>query len=212
MSSTLLLIVVFVVILGAVGALFSVFLKPSPVSYDDPGEPKPDLSIPEAIDKLLRAASAGKVEVIGQMLKVAPIDSAAKDGKTALHLATEHFHDAAVRSLLEWKADPDARDREGQTALHLICGSTISPKSNNRSARIMGLLIDAKADINAKNNRGQTPVYLAVRHARAELATMLLRAGADPNVQCIEGYNAMFWARQSPRLDLPQLLEKFGGK
>lgn len=212
MFSTLLLVVVVAGILGAVGALFSVFLKPAPVSYDDPKDRKPDLSIPEAIDKLLRAASAGKVDVIQQMLKIAPIDSAAKDGKTALHLATEHFHDAAVRNLLERKADPDARDREGQTALHLICGSTISPKSNNRAARILGLLIDAKADINAKNTRGQTPVYLAIRHARAELATMLLRAGADPNVQCIEGYTAMFWAKQSPRLDLPELLEKYGGK
>ena len=45
------------------------------------------------------------------------------------------------------------------------------------------LLIDNHAEVNAVNNRGQTPLHVAAKHGHEALIGPLLSAGADAKLQ-----------------------------
>ena len=50
---------------------------------------------------------------------------------------------------------------------------------HGRSLPIIRLLVDAGGDVNARDDRGVTPLGYAVRHGRSDIATLLRGAGAD---------------------------------
>ena len=99
-----------------------------------------------------------------------------------------------VQNLLQQDGvDVNARDRHGNTALHL---------TNNIS--IVSLLINAGADPNLQNEDGDTPLhmsfvldqvmfkkFLSDHRKFLELVTVLLEAGASPNLQNKHGYNIL---------------------
>ena len=98
----------------------------------------------EADERLFRAARHGDLSGIEQSLgegatvsDVSPID-----GKTALFRAAILGQPAAVRLLLERGADPEAHDREGQTALETVQAARAEEK-NTAAARNL----DAVAEI-----------------------------------------------------------------
>ncbi len=47
---------------------------------------------------------------------------------------------------------------------------------------IVELLIAAKADVNAQNYRGTTSLHVAAAMGQTEIASVLLKNGANPNV------------------------------
>ena len=80
---------------------------------------------------------------------------------------------AAVRALLAEGADVNAPQGDGMTALHWA--------SHNGDASLVGILIDAGADVGAGTRIGQyTPLHLAAQGGAGEVVEMLLGAGADP--------------------------------
>jgi hypothetical protein len=91
--------------------------------------------------------------------------------KTRLILAACKGDLARVRELCDWRADVEARDRHGLTALHWVCAG---------SADCARELINRKADLNATSNSGFTPLMAACVSWRVDTATLLLTAGADP--------------------------------
>ena len=88
----------------------------------------------------------------------------------------------------------------------------------NRNTEIAEILIDAGADVNEKHPwdamEGSTPLIWAARFAsRANLAAMeaLLEAGADPNIQDVNGMTALDWARTPPgHAEMVELLRRYG--
>ncbi len=87
--------------------------------------------------------------------------------------AAKYRDRAAVRALLDQKADVNARQGDGATAL--------SWAAHWNDAETASLLIRAGADVNASNDYGVTPLSLACTKANAALVRMLLDAGANPN-------------------------------
>ena len=70
---------------------------------------------------------------------------------------------------------PRGRRTSGVTPLHLAATAG--------RPRVVAALLDAKADINAKENEwGQTPLIFAASQDRVEAVKLLLARGADPNV------------------------------
>lgn len=97
-------------------------------------------------------------------------------GNTALHLAARHGSLECLDHLLDQDAiDLDARNRmEGDTALHLAV-RLASRGDEGAALEIVEFLIDAGADTQVKNRRGDTPLDL-VPEDQQSLKDALLKA------------------------------------
>mgnify|MGYP001006326205 CR=1 FL=1 len=95
-------------------------------------------------------------------------------GRTPLMLACAFKH--AIKSaalLLDHGADPNARDRYGDTPLH-----TAVSMDNHEAVK---LLISRKASATAKNSRGDTPFHTAVRIENSKSLDLLIKARTGIN-------------------------------
>jgi ankyrin repeat protein len=127
---------------------------------------------------------------------------------------------AALRSLLKQKADVNAVQVDGATALHwavyrddveavdLLVGGGAKVDVKNRegitplhmaslygNAKIMTRLLKAGADPKQRGPAGETMVMLAARNGNPEAITVLIAAGADVNArEPIRGTTALMWA------------------
>jgi len=80
---------------------------------------------------------------------------------------------AAIKTLLAQKANVNAAQADGATALHWAV--------NWDDAALVDQLIKAGADVNATNRLGASPMYLACVNGSPAVIERLLSAGADPN-------------------------------
>ena len=77
---------------------------------------------------------------------------------------------AAVRALVQKRADVKAADVDGTTALHWAIRADDQPTA--------ALLVSAGSDVNAANRYGVTPLSIAARNGNAALLRLLIDAGA----------------------------------
>jgi ankyrin repeat protein len=103
--------------------------------------------------------------------------------------AAENNDADAVRVLVEEKADVNAPQADGMTALHW---ATYHDDLNQ-----VKLLIEAGADAAAANRYGVTPLALASTNGNPEIVELLLEAGADPNSALAGGETALMTASRT---------------
>jgi ankyrin repeat protein len=133
--------------------------------------------------------------------------------------AAKSDDNAAIRSLLQKKADPNAAEADGTTALHwaayrddlesadllLKAGAKANAAndlgatplwnaSQNGSAAMVKRLLDAGANPSAALLSGETPVMVASRSGYPEVVELLLDKGGDPNAHGTRGQTALMWA------------------
>ena len=107
------------------------------------------------------------------VLAVALLTGAAAPDDKELLDATKRGDVAAVRSLLNEGADPNAAQGDGLSALHLA--------AQGGNLEIVEVLLTAGAEIGAKTRIGDyTPLHLASWGAHASAVSVLIEAGADP--------------------------------
>ena len=107
---------------------------------------------------------------------------AAANSDLRLVEAVEKGDQAAVRSLLQQRADVNAPQADGSTALAWA--------AHRDDLETADLLIRAGANVNAPNDYGVTPLSLACTNRNATLVEKLLKAGANPN--------AAMWTGETP--------------
>jgi len=73
-------------------------------------------------------------------------------------------------------------------------------------------LLRAGAALERRDERGRTPLMLAVIEGRGDVVRMLLAAGADANALDQDGLSPLERAREAQRSDLERLLEASGGR
>ena len=73
-------------------------------------------------------------------------------------------------------------------------------------------LIAAGADVNAKNNNGETALMWASYKGHAEVVEALLAARADVNAKTDDGETALMLASDMGHADVVKLLRQAGGK
>ena len=113
-------------------------------------------------------------------------------GDTALHIVIRRRDVPWLGFLLQNSADPNVRDRAGNTPLLLASVSGFA-----EGVRIL-LLVKAQPDI--RNNSGETPLIKAVQARDMGIAKQLLDAGADPDISdSAAGYSARDYALQDAR-------------
>ena len=71
-----------------------------------------------------------------------------------------------------------ARDLEGATALHLVGANPERNWSINDLDRVVKMLVDGGADINALNERGETPLTVARINGNVRIVELLAKFGA----------------------------------
>jgi ankyrin repeat protein len=143
----------------------------------------------------------------------------------------------AVRSLLQKKADVNAPQVDGTTALHwavraddletadllLRAGANVSAANRelvtpmrlatvNGSAAMIERLIKAGANPNGSLSKfGDTALMLAARTGKVDAVKLLLDSGADVNaVETWGGTTALMWAASERHLDVVKLLIAHG--
>ena len=105
---------------------------------------------------------------------------------------------AALRTLLDQKADVNAPQTDGATAIQWA--------AYRDDLEMASLLISAGANVKLANREGATPLYLASIHGNPVMIDKLLNAGADPNERGPEGETPLMLASRAGNLDAIKVL------
>lgn len=104
----------------------------------------------------------------------------------------------AVAALIKQKADVNAAEGDGATALHWAV--------QRDELRIAQLLIAAKANVNATNDYAVTPLWLAATNGSPAMVKALLDAGANPNAALQTGETVLMNAARTGNVEVLTLL------
>ncbi len=98
----------------------------------------------------------------------------------AIHWACDMDAPQAAQTLFEFGANPNAKDNNGDTPLHLV--------SKSGATDMIDVLLDAGANINEKSaQESMTPLHLAFAAGRPEFARVLIAKGANLRVKDSDG-------------------------
>jgi uncharacterized protein len=109
---------------------------------------------------------------------------------------------AAVRTLLAQKADVNAAQPDGATALHWAVFRS--------DKELVDILIRAGANAKAANRDGATPLSLASTNGDAAIIAALLTAGADPNERGPFGKTPLMIASRTGNVEAMKVLIDHG--
>uniref|UniRef100_A0A8C1QZG0 CARD domain-containing protein n=1 Tax=Cyprinus carpio TaxID=7962 RepID=A0A8C1QZG0_CYPCA len=121
-----------------------------------------------------------------------------REGRTALHRASERGHTAVALALAKAGADIHATDHTSKTPLHLA--------AQNGHETLMALLLRVGAQINSVTQDGFTPLHLASQSGHTEAVAQLLEGKADIRVKDKQGRTALHWAAAQGEVGIIQLL------
>ena len=142
---------------------------------------------------LFEAASAGDLDRLVELLAYDPasVDAHSADGFTALHFAAFFGRPEAARLLVNHAADVDARGTGWMT------GTPLHSAASGSHAEVVGVLVEAGADPNARQSGGWTPLHAAARAGDVASVTLLLASGADARAVNDEGASVLEMAQGS---------------
>jgi ankyrin repeat protein len=180
-------------------------------------------------------AYLGDLERIKGLLKDNPDLVFSKDshGQTPLHCAAMKGHRDVVKLLLDSKADVNAKDGDGLTPLHSAAGkgfsvldfmfvmlgkADVNPKDGNGDTAaeagyegVATLLLDHKADVNARCHSGMTPLHYAAFRGQKAVVKLLLDNKADVNAKDdYNGLTPLHIAAKTGHKDVAELLRQHG--
>lgn len=147
---------------------------------------------------VFEAAALGDTDRLRALLDAEPgaVTRIAGDGWTPLHLAGFFGHVEAMRLLLERGADVRVTSINAMrnTPLH----ATMAGPSGIAGVR---LLVEAGADVNARQHGGYTALHSAAQHGALDIVDLLLDHGADPDLAADNGQRPVDFARERGHAD-----------
>jgi ankyrin repeat protein len=96
------------------------------------------------------------------------------------------------------ETDVNAQDIFGVSSLH------IAARSKNLSESVTQKLIDKGANISLRTKENRTPLHFAVVNENTDVVSILLKLGADPIAEDVDGLNALHYAAQKGHLQILQ--------
>jgi ankyrin repeat protein len=123
-------------------------------------------------------------------------------GKSDVADAAMRGDKTAVRALLTQKADVNAPQNDGATALHWAVF--------RGDKDLVQMLVRAGADVKAANREGATPLWLASVGGDASILSALIEGGADPNEKLPFGRTPLMIASRTGKADAMKVLIDHG--
>ena len=134
---------------------------------------------------LIIACEINSRDIAMMLLERGADSNVSSDGETPLKLASANGDDVLVKQLISHRAKVNQMQNVSDTALHVAMVRCKCPK-NEASINIVKRLLKNRAQPNAFNEKGQTPLYLAcvstIGEVNLEIVQILLEHGGDPNI------------------------------
>lgn len=186
---------------------------------------------------LLATAFTGDAETAKLLLaNHADVNRKDENGTSPLHLATFLGYEAVVRVLLDYNAAVQLKTQAGESALHLAALPSASRQSREKAviaaiasiggdakgflaavdnrgrkyAAIARMLLDSKADANAKDGDGWPVLHYAARDGNSEIVDILLAHGANIEARDRDHFTALHTAAEAGRADVVRVLLDHG--
>ena len=147
-------------------------------------------------------------ETINKKLLAAAISATkARDIKDLLDKGADinAHNEWGLKALIEAGADiHEAEPKYRSNALHLAANSSKNPK-------IIEALLDAGANIDARNYLGETALIMAVNsNDETKITTQLIKSGADINARDYQGHSVLDYAKNAKKTYIINLLKDKG--
>ncbi len=160
----------------------------------------------------LSMAAGGHLEIVKFLLQQgADLNTVGQDG-TALHIAVWEAQEEITLFLLERGLDPSATSASGETALMAAGYKGLT--------QIGMILIEYGAEVNCRTSKGTTdmfdtsppvcgesPLHLAAAYGHRDFVELLLKNGADKNIEDHTGQRPVHWAVRYKQDELVPLLK-----
>ncbi|KAJ5876417.1 uncharacterized protein N7529_002001 [Penicillium soppii] len=161
--------------------------------------------IPNEPDSLGRwplhlAAERGNKDMVRDLLPLVDLNLRCSYGQTALHRAAWGGSAAVVKELLQNGSDAIAKDKDGNTALHIAAQMGFAP--------VAKLLIE-KSDVNVNSCNNLTPLHLAAINGHTTVAELLVGANIEAKDNKI-GWTPLHYAAENGDRDLVKFLIELG--
>ena len=151
-----------------------------------------------AVESVLSCGPSADLSVVILLLNHgADANTLTTSGSCPLLLACKHRHHKMVELLLEHRADVQATDKDGKSALYLAVESILSC-GTSADLSLVNLLLDHGADANTTTSSGSCPLLIACRkHKYHKIVKLLLEHGADVKATDKDGKSALYLAVES---------------
>ena len=159
---------------------------------------------------LVLAASRGAPAAVAALLEAgADPDALDPRGRPALAVAGARGHLDVVERLLAGGADVETREGSppGRTILQLVIDDAAEP-----STAVLGAIVDAGADIDARDDRGESALASAAFMDRYDAAAFLLERGAEASGANDDGVTPRRWAERQGNGRIVELLSEAGAR
>src|SRR5215475_1161753 len=150
----------------------------------------------QAINEALPAAAAKGHTTIAQKLIDSGADVKGEYGATALMMAAYYANLDVTQLLLSHRANVNAVNSDGETALHYAA------RADRESVEIVRILLQKGADVNVRDRDGTTALMKVIEKWRPELALLLLEHNADTTAQTKRQVTALMYAAANNQASL----------
>ncbi|KAJ5711676.1 Mg2+ transporter protein CorA-like/Zinc transport protein ZntB [Penicillium malachiteum] len=138
-------------------------------------------------------------------------------GETPYLTAASSGKESVLNLLLKSKADPKARDKNGNTALHLavnqgslsIVRLLVGKKKGEPSLSGSDLEFEGSEYLELRNKSGKTPLLVAIQFDEKDIAKFLLDSKANPDARDADGNTALHLAVKSRNIEIVKTLLEY---